>query len=254
VIGPARLVLVTAAVAALFASPARSGLNGLEGPFGSGAAQVWLLLPAGPPHAIVVFGHGWKSQPPASPSAWVAQFGPWLDHLVAAKDAVIFPRYQLGGDNRGLARVSSWRDGLTRAFARLPAQSTPIVAAGYSYGASLALTYAANARRWGFPAVAAVDSIFPAGPIPGSPLPALPRSTRVLIQVGDRDSEAGASGASAFWRWLASHPATRKRYVVVHSANGLIATHAAPKLTTPAARRAFWAPLDALVAASVHRS
>jgi alpha-beta hydrolase superfamily lysophospholipase len=233
--------------AAIFATPAGSGFNGLEGPFGSGAEQVWLLRPAGTPRAVVVFGHGWKSRPPASPSAWVAQFRPWLDHLVATGDAVIFPRYQLGGDNQGPARVLSCRKGLRVAFTRLDAQNIPIVAAGYSYGASLALTYAANARRWGFRPVAAVDSIFPAGPIPGSPLPRLPPNTRVLIQVGDRDTQAGAAGADAFWRWLASHPASRKRYVVVHSGSGLIATHAAPKLTTAAARRAFWSPLDALV-------
>ena len=118
---------------------------------------------------------------------------------------------------------------------------------GYSYGATLALTYAANARNWQLPQPRAADAVFPAGEIPGVPLPALPPSTGVLLQVGDRDTTARPGGASAFWAWLTRHPPNRKRYQVVRSHDSFSADHAAPKLTTAAARAAFWVPLDQLI-------
>jgi hypothetical protein len=221
----------------------------VEGPIGRGGDAVWIVWPAGEIRSVVVFGHGWKAQPPSAAHPWVGQFRPWLDHLAANGSAVVFPRYQLGGDLSGVARVTSYRHGLARAFARLAPIEVPVVVAGYSYGASLAFSYAANARAWGLPAPSAVDAVFPAGPVPGSPLPRLAPTVRVLIQVGAQDTEAGRGGADSFWAWLHRHPAGLKRYAVVASTAGLTATHAAPKLTTPAAQRVFWTPLDALVAA-----
>jgi hypothetical protein len=229
------------AAAALAGSP-------VQGPFGHGAASVWVLRPTGPIRSVVVFGHGWKQAPPSASSPWVGQFRPWLDHLVAGGSAVIFPRYQLGGDLPGPARVAAYRRGLELGFARLGRPAVPVVVAGYSYGASLAFYYTANARSWGLPPVAAVDAVFPAGMIPGAPLPAPPHSLRVLIEVGDRDTAAGAPGASAFWAWLAGRPARLQRYRIVHSTGSFAAVHAAPKGTSLQARQAFWAPLDDLVA------
>ena len=223
----------------------------VEGPFGRGSAQVWLVLPTGAARSVVVFGHGWKHAPPVPALAWVDQFRPWLEHLAARGNAVIFPRYQLGtGDSLGLPRVLAYRQGLATAFRRLGRLRVPVVVAGYSYGASLAFTYAANAAAWRLPRPAAVDGVFPAGIIPGVPMPPLADSMRVLIQVGDRDTQAGPAGAAALWTWLAGHPASRKRYVVVRSQPGFVAAHPAPKATGPAARRAFWQPLDALIAAA----
>jgi dienelactone hydrolase len=213
---------------------------------------VWIVLPAGVPRSIVVFGHGWKSSPPVPSLAWVDQFRPWLGHLASLGSAVVFPRYQVGqGDVNGAARVHAYRDGLTVAFAHLRGLHVPVVAAGYSYGASLAFYYAADARRWGVPVPAAVDAVFPAGFIAGASLTSLAPQVRVLIQVGDEDTEAGAGGAAAFWTWLRGH--VRKRYEVVRSMSGFSATHAAPKETGPIARRVFWRPLDALVAAASGR-
>ncbi len=221
----------------------------LEGPFGHGAGEVWLVIPRGPVKTVVVFGHGWKLYPPSAGRPWVNQFRPWLDHLAGEGAVVIFPRYQLGlGDSQDATRVDSFRQGLTEGFARLKRPRLPVVAAGYSFGASLAFYYAANARLWRLPAPAAVDAVFPAGTIAGAPLPSLPRSIRVLIQVGDRDTEAGTGGANAFWAWLRDHPAARKRYETVRSHGGFVAIHAAPKETSAAAQQVFWQPLDALIA------
>lgn len=248
-----RRVAIVGAVIALATTAVGSTAQAtrVEGPFGSGAAQVWIILPKGRTRSVVVFGHGWKLAPPVPPLVWINQFRPWLDHLASRGNAIVFPRYQFGAnDSLGTPRVLAYRRGLITAFARLGRPHVPVVAAGYSYGASLALYYAANARRWRLPVPAAVDSVFPAGLIPGTPLPLLAPTVRVLIQVGDQDTEAGAGGASSFWAWLRGHPATRKHYEVVASVPGLVATHKAPKQTGPAARHAFWQPLDTLIAAA----
>ena len=221
----------------------------LAGPYGSGAETVWLVLPHGPVHSVVVFGHGWKLVPYFPGHPWVDQFRPWLDHLAASGSAVIFPNYQTGsGDAGDVTRVQDFEAAIRTGYLRLGRPKVPFVAFGYSFGASLAFYYAANARAWNVPLPRAVQATFPAGMIEGAALPVLDPSVRVLIQVGDADTEAGSGGANSFWSWLARHPAALKRYEVVHSSPQLAATHAAPKATNPAAQRDFWAPLDRLIA------
>ena len=135
------------AVALTATHPAAGGT--IRGPFGSGAAQVWIVWPTGRPRTIVVFGHGWKAAPPSFQHPWVGQFRPWLDHLAARGNIVVFPRYQLGGDTAGARVAAAFRAGLTLAYRRLHAfLELPVAVVGYSYGASLAFTYAANARSW----------------------------------------------------------------------------------------------------------
>jgi acetyl esterase/lipase len=237
--------LGTLLAALIAAGPAGAG-RPFEGPFGEGAAQVWVLRPAAAIRSVVVFGHGWKSTPPTAGHPWVDQFRPWLDHLLAGGSAVVFPRYQLGGDGPGPARVAAFHQGVALGLRRLGTPEVPVVAIGYSYGGSLAVSYAANAARWRLPQPEAVDAVFPAGPVPGSPLPRLAPGVKALLQVGDSDVEAGRSGADAFWRWLRG----RGRYEVIHSTGGFVATHAAPKSIAPEARRVFWTPLDRLIAAA----
>ncbi len=246
-----RVTLVGAVIALATAVGSTARAAHVEGPFGRGAAQVWIVLPEARPRSVVVFGHGWKLGPPVPPLAWIDQFRPWLDHLASRGNAIVFPRYQLGAnDSLGTPRVLAYRRGLVTAFARLGRPHVPVVAVGYSYGGSLALYYAANAHGWRLPVPTAVDSVFPAGLIPGTGLPVLAPKIRVLIQVGDRDTEAGAAGASSFLAWLRGHPTARKHYEVVPSVPGLVMTHKAPKQTGPAARHAFWQPLDTLIAAA----
>ena len=84
--------------------------------------------------------------------------------------------------------------------------------------------------------------------ISGSRLPPLEPTVDVLIQIGDRDLTAGRAGGDEFWSWLRRHPAAKKRYELVRWTPQLVAIHSAPKLATPAAQRAFWKPLDALIA------
>ena len=93
----------------------------------------------------------------------------------------------------------------------------------------------------------AVFSVFPAGRFPDAPLPELPGSVRVLVQVGDRDTVAGRAAHSRSGPGSHLTRRARKRFEVVHSGPSLAATHAAPKLSTPGARTAFWKPLDLLI-------
>ena len=245
--------MVLALVALLGAGSSRAaGGPILRGPFGAGAGRVWLLLPRSRPRSVVVFLHGWKVAPTSPSYPWVGQFRPWLDHLAASGSAVLFPAYQLGGDAQGPARVTSLRAGLGEGFSHLNHPRLPVVVAGYSFGASLAFYYAADARRWRLPEPRAVDGIFPAGLIPGAPLPPLPAAVDVLLEVGDKDTVAGRSGADAFWAWLIKRHGGRQRLVVVRSTPGFAAVHAAPKLSSAAARRAFWTALDTLVARARH--
>jgi hypothetical protein len=250
----AAATLCLGAALALAPPVAAAHVKGLRGPFGRGTSQVWVLAPTSPIRAVVVFGHGWKVAPPSAGYPWVGQFEPWLEHLLSGGSAVIFPRYQLGlGDPQDLERVRAFLIGARSGFARLGRPRVPVVAVGYSFGASLALTYAATYRAWNLPAPRAVMAIFPSGFVAGLPLPPLDPSIRVLIQVGDADVVAGASGAEEYWGWLADHPASRKQFEIVRSGPGFTATHAAPKLATLAARRAFWAPLDRLIAEARRR-
>jgi dienelactone hydrolase len=234
------VIAVAAAAAVALAAPR------VEGPFGRGAAAVWIVRPPVPTRAVVVFGHGWKTAPPSPTYPWVGQFRPWLAHLAAGGMAVVFPRYQLGrGDSVDSARFRDYVAGVRTGIVRLGRPHVPLVVAGYSFGASLALTFAANAARLGLPTPRAVDAVFPAGPIAGAPLPRLASAVQVLIQVGDEDTEAGPAGAAFFRSWLAAHP--RIRYQVVRSTARLHADHAAPKRSNAAARAAFWRPLDRLL-------
>lgn len=235
--------------AAMLGTSPRRGADRIAGPYGRGASEVWVVVPDRPVRSVVVFGHGWKLAPPSPAYSWVGQFRPWLDHLAAGGSAAIFPRYQLGvGDPQDATRVLDFATGIHTGYALLGRPKVPVVAVGYSFGASLAFYYGANAAGWRLPLPSAVQAVFPSGMIPGAPLPTLNRSVRVLIQVGDADTEAGSEGADAFWSWLSTHPSSRKRYQIVRSSPRLTATHAAPKSAGAAAQRAFWAPLDALIA------
>jgi hypothetical protein len=225
------------------------GTDRIDGPYGRSASQVWVVVPDRPVRSVVVFGHGWKLAPPSPANSWVGQFRPWLDHLATGGSAVIFPRYQLGvGDAQDATRVRDFAIGIHIGYDVLGRPQVPVIAVGYSFGASLAFYYGADAAAWRLPLPSAVQAVFPGGMIPGVPLLPLDRTVRVLIQVGDADTEAGNAGANAFWSWLATHPSSGKRYQVVRSSPALAATHAAPKSATAAAQRTFWAPLDRLIA------
>jgi pimeloyl-ACP methyl ester carboxylesterase len=212
---------------------------------GKGSGEAWLYLPAEhPPKCAVVYLHGAGHLTPGPYQAWLVE-------LTLGNDcAVVYPRYQLTARSPALSAdsVRNIRAGAATSFAYLrkarfglygdpvPAR-LPVVVAGHGEGAVLAMYYAANAKRWGLTVPFAVDSIFPSAALVGAPLAPLARTTRVLIQVGDDDRAGGIN----LWRYLASHPANRKRLQIVH------ARHSAPLQSTAVSQNVFWSPLDALI-------
>ena len=214
------------------------------GPFGASDSQVWLLKPTRTPRSIVLFAHGWTA---VDPDDWHrARF----DHLCAQGNIVLFPRYQRDEYESWQDSVDGFRRGVQLGFRRLGTTHLPVVAVGYSFGGALVNYYAGNARRWKVPVPRSVLSIFPTTRIPGRPAGTPPASVRFVILAGDRDEVVGTGGAKDFIKWLARHPASRKTYRLIRSSGGLVAFHEAPKEMTAAATRAFWRPIDVLVAAA----
>lgn len=238
-------LLLTSAVLALTASSATSApVSGcsLTGPFGAGRTQVWLLRPPGTPRSIVLFAHGWTA---VDPNDWHRVR---FDHLCAEGSIVLFPRYQRDEYDSWQQAVDGFRRGVEIGFGRLGANRLPVVAAGYSLGGALVNYYAGNARAWKVPVPRSVLSIFPTTRVPGRSAGKPPASVRFVILAGDRDEVVGTDGAKDFMRWLARHPAARKTYRLIRSSGTLVAFHEAPKEMTAAATRAFWRPIDVLVA------
>ncbi|HEY5059022.1 MAG TPA: hypothetical protein VII51_08375 [Gaiellaceae bacterium] len=221
---------------------------------GTGSGEVWAVLPERPPQCIVVYVH---SAGDLSPARYLG----WLDYLaISKKCAVVFPRYQAAatgpapaadlpalrkGLSVGLKYVETVAYGLGENHA---APNLPVIAAGVGYGGTLAFYYAAYAKAWGLPVPVSVDSMFPvAGARAGVPKTPLAPSTDVLIQVGDRDRAGGKPAGQTLWKYLASHAAAKKRYVVVHSTGSLAAVSGAPVKSTSGAENTFWPPLDRFI-------
>lgn len=241
------VILVAAAC-----SSSRSQRAAWEGPFGKRLGDlVYVARPSGSIRSVVVFGHGWSDYTPV-------KYRKWFDHLVADGNAIIYPRYQATDSfaewNSGDRIRSGWFRGIRTGFAHLGGSDVPVVAAGYSAGATLAYLYATRAAAMGLPVPRTVNVIFPGGTVEFIPnaghVQPFPLKTRVLIQVGDRDTVVGTDGGDVIWRSLRAARAANKRYEVVHSSGDFVAEHGAPQMTSKEARRAFWAPLDASIAAA----
>ena len=202
-----------------------SGRRPHRGTVRAGGSLVWVVVPDRPVRSVVVFGDGLKLAPP-SPAYCngSASSGPGSTIWPPAAAPSSSPATSSGSGTPRTERAYSISP---------PASSVPATCCwgddrrcqlwrpgDLFLGASLAFYYGANAAAWRSVALSqrcAVQAIFPGGMIPGAPLPGLSRSVRVLIQVGDVDTEAGNAGADAFWSWLAAHPSSRKRYQVVRS-------------------------------------
>jgi hypothetical protein len=251
VIALAVVVVVLAAQTQPAAGRGSSGIVGVTN-IGSGARETWIVLPSEPPSCLVVFLHAEGTPTPA-------RYLGWLDYLALGMEcAVIFPRYQVSTDaspvsldglragvSAGVVHVRRTRYGFER---HRSAAMLRTVVVGVGLGGSLAFYYAANAKRWGLPVPAAIDSIFPtAGRLPGLPLASIRRGTQVLVQESDADRPAERAAAADLREYLASHPATRKRVRTVRSIPGLKATQDATLKTTASAVKTFWSPLDALI-------
>jgi acetyl esterase/lipase len=221
--------------------------GGTATPYGRGAARVWVVAPTGKVESVVVYLHGWGA---TLPFEWHQA---WFEHLLARGSAVLFPEYQDGEEDAFVVVPYDLRKGLRLGFRALRENGLPVVAAGFSAGASFAFVYAANAERWSVPAPRAVYSIFPVDPLlidPSLDLSTID-DTRVVLLVGDRDDVVGRQGGDAFWSMLRNVPASEKEYRVIRTTDDLFADHEAPTvIRDPVVRRTFWVPLDRLVSSA----
>jgi dienelactone hydrolase len=163
---------------------------------------------------------------------------------------VIYPRYERTLGSRGAVRHILV--GVRIAFRHLGSPSLPLVAIGYSRGGELVADYAAVAQLAG-PPPSAVLNLFPAGQDPADPvldLRSVDRRARFTMLLGDHDSVVDGAGAHQLLLRLraAGFPPGRISIAVVRSHGGFVVTHTAPLLVTPAAKAAFWAPADRIVA------
>ncbi len=215
---------------------------------GSGARGAAIFRAAGANAArapVVVFLHGWAAVRPA-------YYGPWIGHLARGGATLIFPTYQQAPYLDTITPLPNALVAIGLALERVRATPGRLVVAGHSAGGALAADYAASARSAGLPAPAAVFSVYPGRSLRGIALrlPAvsarnIPAGTRVLALAGANDRVVGTRVARAIVR-----TARRARATLRIVRDPAVDDHRAPQRAGAASRRAFWAPLDRLVAAT----
>jgi len=216
----------------------------LENSYGSGADKVWVFVPAHrKPRVLVIFLHGLGNEAETTPIYHL----PWIAHLAKTGDAVFYPAYeaQPGGPDALLHVIRA----LTIATPVLGKLRPPVVVIGYSRGGGLAVDYTAVARAVG-PVPKAVLAVFPAMSDTKLDLRSVAPGTRFVFLVGDRDTVVGALGARVLFGMLlkAKYPTSLVKTEIVQSHDGWSANHLAPLGTSAAAKDAFWAPADRLIA------
>lgn len=215
------------------------------GPITQDANGVWIFRPAGKPKRLVIFFHGQGGPTEATP----ANHRAWIDHLVSHGAVVVYPRYELAYSPAVLANAAA---GVRRASKRLGREDVPVLALGYSRGAALAVEYAAVAAGKHLPIPDAIESVNPV-PIGEQThlvdLRPLEQDTVIAVLVSDKDPHA-RTGVSLLLSRLrhANFPGQEVRVNVARSHGSFIADHLAPLGSSPAARAAYWAPTDALLA------
>ncbi len=194
---------------------------------------------------VVVFLHGWFATDPAT-------YGAWIAHLARRGVTVIYPTYQEAPFADTVSPLPNTLVAMRLALEEVPVAAGRLVVAGHSAGGALAADYAASARAAGLPVPAAVLSVYPGRSLRGIPLriPAVSArniapGTRVLALAGADDRVVGSRVARQIVRTAARARATLR---IVRDPR--VDDHGAPRRSSAAARRTFWAPLDRLVAAT----
>ena len=215
---------------------------------GEGAQGVSIFRPAGSsgaPAPVVIFLHAWVAVDPA-------RYGPWIGHLVRRGATVIFPAYQTKPAYDTAAPLGNVIASVHAALAHVALVPGRLVVAGHSAGGALAADFAAVAADNGLPAPAAAFSVYPGRklrhldmPIPSADLARIAPGTRVLVYAGERDTAVGSGTANSIVRG-----ATRADVTMRTVRDDTVDEHSAPRTFAGAAQRTFWAPLDALVAAT----
>jgi hypothetical protein len=215
------------------------------GPLGQGGKGVWLFRPAGEPKRLVIFFHGQGGAEETKP----ANHRAWIDHLVRKGAIVLYPRYETSYSRAVLGNAEA---GVRTAMHRLGPQSLPVLALGYSRGGALAVEYAAAAPARHLPVPDAVQSV---NPVPFGEwthvtnLRPLRRRTTLSMLISQDDPQATQGLTMLLTRLRRiDFPPDRVQLHVARSHGSFTADHVAPLSALPAARAAYWAPTDALLA------
>jgi acetyl esterase/lipase len=216
----------------------------VESAVGSGADRVWIFRPAhGKPKHVILFVHGLGDQRETTPF----HHRPWLEHLAAEGNAVLYPRFELHPFEAGGLRhlVNGARLGWRQLHT-----SAPVLAIGYSRGGRLVMDYAAVAHGVG-PVPRTILSVFPSGLMdPLRDLRTIRTGTKVVLLAGDRDETVGTHGVNQLVTQLAASgfPYADLKYQLVRSHGSFLATHLSVLDDSPGARAAYWARADRLLA------
>ena len=211
---------------------------------GRGVQLSTIVRPDSPgPLPVVVFLHGWGAPEPDF-------YRPWLEHLARRGNAVVYPRYQDSFVQPPRQALGNVLAALRIALARPGLDTGSRVVAGHSAGGALAADYAALTGTAGLPEPRAIFAVYPGRRLPRIPdgLPEIPprriaAGTRIVALASEGDGVVGTGTARALVRG-----ATRADARLVLVDDPAVGDHQAPLRADEAARRAFWAPLDRLVA------
>ena len=215
---------------------------------GEGAQAAAIFRPvgsSGAPGPVVILLHGWVAIDPE-------RYGSWIGHLVRQGITVIFPAYQTKPAYDTTTPLANLLTGVRAALAQVLVAPGRLVIAGHSVGGALAADYAAVAADHGLPVPAAVFSVYPGRklrhlrvPIPATDLAQIAPGTSVLALAGERDTAVGSGTARRIVQ-----SATRADATLRIITDDAVDDHSAPRRAGGASQRTFWAPLDALVAAT----
>ena len=239
------VVLAALVLAGCGGSGSTAATPSVVGPIGQGGRGVWLFRPAGEPKRLVIFFHGQGGPQETTP----ANHRPWIDHLVRKGAIVLYPRYET---NYSRAVLGNAEAGVRQAMERVGAQKLPVLALGYSRGGALAVEYAAAAPGRHLPVPNAIQSV---NPVPFGEwthvtnLSPLRRRTTLSMLISQDDPQA-TRGLTMLLNRLRriDFPPDRVQLRVARSHGSFTADHIAPLSALPAARAAYWAPTDALLA------
>lgn len=210
---------------------------------GEGPARVTVIRPADAdgPLPLVLFLHGWGATEPRA-------YGPWLEHLARAGNAVIYPRYQDSVAEPPPQVLGNAIVGIRTALAGIEADTDSLVVAGHSAGGALAADYAAVAPRLGLPRAGAVLSMYPGRGFRGSrfripPAGPVPEGVRLVVLIGADDRVVDPRDARAI------HDRAHTRDRTLETIRTPAASHhLGPQRPHRIARSVFWSRLDALIA------
>ena len=214
---------------------------------GEGPGRVTVVQRAGAdgPLPLVLFLHGWGATEPRF-------YGPWVQHLARAGNAVVYPRYQDSIAEPPRQVLGNLLVGVREALEGIDADRDSLVVVGHSAGGALASDYAAIARGAGLPVPRAVLSIYPGRAFRGIgfAIPAIdpgriPAGTRLHVLSGADDGVVFPGDARKIY---AGADRARRRFELIRTPGA--SDHLAPQRDTAVARRVFWRRLDELIAAA----